>query len=71
MMLFMILYAYLLAERVSARQNVVCSRPVGINTVARSDNYAGILLVIAQRRNATIRGPRHFLRSGPLPSDLK
>jgi len=24
-----------------------------------------------QRRNATIRGPRHFLRSGPLPSDLK
>jgi len=25
----------------------------------------------AERRNATIRGPRHFLRSGPLPSDLK
>ena len=24
-----------------------------------------------QRRNATIRGPRHFLRSGPLPFDLK
>ena len=24
-----------------------------------------------QRRNATIRGTRHFLRSGPLPSDLK
>jgi len=24
-----------------------------------------------QRRNATIRGHRHFLRSGPLPSDLK
>jgi len=24
-----------------------------------------------QRRNVTIRGPRHFLRSGPLPSDLK
>jgi len=24
-----------------------------------------------QRRTATIRGPRHFLRSGPLPSDLK
>ena len=26
---------------------------------------------LTQRRNATIRGPRHFLRSGPLPSDLK
>ena len=24
-----------------------------------------------QRRNATIRGPRHFLGSGPLPSDSK
>ena len=24
-----------------------------------------------QRRNASIRGPRHFLRSGPLPSDFK
>jgi len=24
-----------------------------------------------QRRNANIRGPRHFLRSRPLPSDLK
>jgi len=24
-----------------------------------------------QRRNATIRGPRHFLTSGPLRSDLK
>jgi len=24
-----------------------------------------------QRRNATIQGPRHFLRPGPVPSDLK
>jgi len=28
-------------------------------------------LPCSQRRNATIRGPRHFLRSEPLPSDLK
>jgi len=28
-------------------------------------------LLSYQRRNVTIRAPRHFLRSGPLPSDLK
>ena len=40
-------------------------------TVHKLFFYRDAQSFVVQKRNATIRGPRHFLRSGPLPSDLK
>jgi len=64
--------AFTLVQGAAKRVSLTLEQQQRYDTI-RYDTIREAVLTCArkQRRNATIRGPRHFLGSGPVPSDLK